>query len=284
MKEILLILNSRQFVPFTAVFIFIFGLLIGSFVNVCIYRIPLKKSIVFPPSSCTKCNHQIRWYENIPVLSWFFLRGKCSGCKEKISIIYPSVELLNGFLYVMAFIRFGFSFELIFVLYFLSAMIVTAAIDFKTQFVYSGIVLPLILTGMIWSYLVPHAELLMSLIGSAAGAGILLLAIFIFYVVTRKIGMGLGDVYILAAIGAYSGPFKIPLILLAASLSGILFFVFAKLVFKKKKIAGNITKEDLNSNDEKDVENAIYFGPFLAFAGIAVLLMPPEFLDNTLLF
>jgi leader peptidase (prepilin peptidase)/N-methyltransferase len=280
MKELVLLLNSHKFVPFTATFIFVLGLLIGSFVNVCIYRIPIKKSIVFPPSSCTKCRHQIKWYENIPVLSWLFLRGRCSGCDQKISVIYPVIEMLNGFLYVFAFIRFGFSFELIFIFYFISAMIVTAGIDFQTQFVYSGVVLPLIVTGMIWSYLYPHAGIINSLTGAAAGGGILLLAIFLFYIVTKKIGMGLGDVYILAAIGAYSGPFKIPLILLTASLTGILFFMFAKLVFRKKKIAGNITKEDLNSSNEKDVENAIYFGPFLALAGVTVILMPPEILQN----
>jgi len=256
----------------------------GSFLNVCIYRIPLKKSIVFPPSSCTKCDHKIQWYENIPVLSWLFLRGKCSGCGEKISMIYPSIELINGFVYVMAFVRFGVSLELIFIFYFLSAMIVTAVIDFQTQFVYPAVVFPLILTGVVWSYLNPHTEVMMSLVGAAAGGGILLLAIFVFYLVTRKIGMGLGDVYILAAIGAYSGPFKIPFILLAASLSGIVFFIFAKLVFKKKRIAENITKEDLNSSDEKDVENAIYFGPFLALAGVAVLLTPPEILQEFLPF
>jgi len=280
MGGMLEILNSYRFVPFTAAFVFIFGLLTGSFLNVCIYRIPLKKSIVFPPSSCTKCSHQIRWYENIPVLSWLFLRGKCSGCGEKISMIYPSIELLNGFLYVLAFVRFGFFPELFLIFYFLSAMIVTAVIDFKTQFVYGGVVLPLIISGMLWSYLYPNATVMYSLTGAMTGGGILLLAIFVFYIVTKKIGMGLGDVYILAAIGAYTGPFRIPLILLAACLTGILYFMFAKLVFKKKRIADNITKEDLNSNDEKDIENAIYFGPFLALAGVTVLLMPPEILEN----
>jgi len=195
-------------------------------------------------------------------------------------MIYPSIELLNGFLYVLAFVRFGFFPELFLIFYFLSAMIVTAVIDFKTQFVYGGVVLPLIISGMLWSYLYPNATVMYSLTGAMTGGGILLLAIFVFYIVTKKIGMGLGDVYILAAIGAYTGPFRIPLILLAACLTGILYFMFAKLVFKKKRIADNITKEDLNSNDEKDVENAIYFGPFLALAGVTVLLMPPEILEN----
>ncbi|MGI6395047.1 MAG: prepilin peptidase [bacterium] len=278
------ILNSYQFFPVTAFFVFAFGLITGSFVNVCIYRIPLNKSIVFPPSSCTKCGHKIKWDENIPVVSWLFLRGKCSKCKEKISLIYPLIELLNGFLYLLAFLRFGLTPELFLLFYFISAMVVTSAIDFKTQFVYGGVVLPLIAAGMIWSYINPETQVLFSLVGAVTGGGILLLVIFVFYIVTRKIGMGLGDVYILAAIGSFTGPFKIPFILLTASLLGILFFVLAKVLFKQKKIAGNITKEDLKSDSEKDVENAIYFGPFLAFAGVAVLLMPPEIFSKIPLF
>lgn len=265
--------------PFTASIIFIFGMLLGSFLNVCIYRIPLKKSIVFPPSSCTKCGHLIKWYENIPVLSWLFLRGKCSGCKEKISLIYPLIELLNGILYLLAFLRFGVSIQLIFILYFISAMIVTAMIDFKTQFVYPAVVLPLIATGIASAYFSHDMTIYQSLFGTLAGAGILLLSIGVFYVVTRKIGMGLGDVYILGAIGAYSGPFKIPLILLFASCAGIAFFITAKFLFKKKRIAENVTMSDLNTTNEKDLENAIYFGPFLAFAGVAVILAPSEILN-----
>ena len=91
--------------------------------------------------------------------------------------------------------------------------------------------------------------------------------------------MGLGDVYILGAIGAYSGPFKIPLILLIASVSGTLFFVAAKLIFRKKRLADNVTMSDLNTTDEKDLDNAIYFAPFLALAGVAVMLAPYEILS-----
>ncbi|HRZ79178.1 MAG TPA: prepilin peptidase [bacterium] len=279
MKEMIDVLNSGQMAPFTAAVVFIFGLLFGSFLNVCIYRIPLKKSIVFPPSSCTKCGHVIKWYENIPVLSWLFLRGKCSGRGDKISLIYPFIELLNALLYLFAFLRFGLSIQLIFILYFISAMIVTAMIDLKTQFVYPAVVLPLAVTGLAFSYFSTETTIYQSLFGILAGAGILLFAILVFYIVTRKIGMGLGDVYILGAIGAYSGPFKIPLILLFASLAGTLFFIAAKLIFKKKRLADNVTMSDLNTTDEKDLDNAIYFGPFLALAGVAVMLLPYEILN-----
>jgi len=273
------IFNSEAFLPFTTVAVLIFGMLTGSFLNVVIYRIPLGKSIVFPPSSCTTCSHKITWYENIPVISWIFLRGKCSGCGQKISAIYPMIELLNGFLYVLAFLRFGVSPELPFVFYFLSALTATAIIDFKSQDVYSLIVLPLIVFGVARAFFSTEISWLESLVGAAVGGGILLLAIAIFYIVTKKIGMGLGDVYILAAIGAFTGAKFIPLILLTACLAGIVFFFIAKLIFRKKIIAHNLKKEDLNTDNEKDLENAIYFGPFLVVAGIIVLLCPSMYLN-----
>ncbi|HDT11172.1 MAG TPA: prepilin peptidase [bacterium] len=275
-------LNSTQFVPFTAAVVLIFGLLTGSFVNVCIYRIPQSKSIVFPPSSCTKCSHRIKWYENIPVLSWLFLRGKCSGCGEKISMIYPLVEMANGFLYLAAFIRFSVSIDMFFTFYFISAMIVIAVIDFKTQYVYSAVVLPVAVLGVLRAFFSPSISLTASFLGIIAGAGLLLTAIAVFYLVTKKIGMGLGDVYILGAIGSYTGLKMIPLVLFLASFSAILFFFVAKMVFKKKRLAENITKEDINSGNEKDLDNAIYFGPFLAGSGVLLLLIPPYLLENCL--
>jgi leader peptidase (prepilin peptidase)/N-methyltransferase len=273
------ILNSQQFLPFTTVSVLVFGMITGSFLNVVIYRVPIGKSIVTPPSSCTNCGHQIKWYENIPVISWLFLRGKCSGCSQKISVIYPLIELLNGFLYVLAFFRFGISAELPFIFYFISAMTATAIIDFKTQDVYSLIVLPLIVFGVVRAFLTTEITWVESLVGVAVGGGILLLAIGVFYIVTKKIGMGLGDVYILASIGAFTGVKYIPMILLTACLTGIIFFFAAKLIFKKKVIAENLKKEDLNTDNEQDLEHAIYFGPFLALAGIAVLLCPTIILN-----
>ena len=284
MEEFFELLNSPRFATFSAVFVFVYGLLFGSFLNVCIYRIPLGKSIVFPPSSCTKCNHKITWYENIPVFSWIFLRGKCSGCGEKISLIYPVIELLNAFLYLAAFLKFGFHPRLVLPLYFISALVVTAAIDYRTQFVYSKVIIPPVFMGIMWSFFEPSITWQQSLIGIGVGAGFLLLAILLFYLVTRKIGMGLGDVYILAAIGAFTGPVMIPFILLIASLGGIIFYLAAKLIFGKKRIAGNISAEDLNSKEEKDVEHAIYFGPFLAFGGLVMFLLPTEIINSMLSF
>ena len=104
MEELFELLNLPRFATFSAVFVFIYGLLFGSFLNVCIYRIPLGKSIVFPPSSCTKCNHKITWYENIPVFSWIALRGRCAGCHEPISPRYLIVELVGGAIFLSVYL------------------------------------------------------------------------------------------------------------------------------------------------------------------------------------
>ena len=138
--------------------------------------------------------------------------------------------------------------------------------------------------GIIWSFFEPSVTWQESLIGTGVGAGFLLLAIFLFYIVTKKIGMGLGDVYILAAIGAFTGPVKIPFVLFIASFGGIIFYLAAKLIFGKKRLANNISAEDLNSKEENDVEHAIYFGPFLAAGGLVMFLLPTEIMNSILSF
>ena len=256
-----------------AIFIFIFGLLIGSFLNVLIYRIPLGKSIVFPPSSCPKCKHAIAWYENIPVISWLFLRGKCSSCKNPISPIYPTIELITGLLFLFSFIVFGSTIELFFIIFFMASMVVISVIDIQTQDVYLATVIPLIVIAPIRAFFSQHISVTESFIGIAVGGGILLFVIGVFYLLTRKIGMGFGDVYILAAAGGFSGPLAIPMILLVASSTAIIVFFLFQLV-GKKRIAGALTKEDLQSENEQDLNRAIYFGPFIAFAAILSLFLP----------
>lgn len=114
----------------------IFGLLIGSFLNVCIYRIPREESIAFPPSHCTNCNSEIKRYDLIPVISYIFLKGRCRNCKAKISIRYPLIELITSLLFLAVYIKFGLSFELIKYLFFIPLMIVICMIDLDTFEVY----------------------------------------------------------------------------------------------------------------------------------------------------
>ena len=118
--------------------VLIIGLCIGSFFNVCIYRIPKEESIVFPASHCTSCGHELKFYELIPIVSYIFLRGKCIKCKSKISIKYPLIEILNGLLYLLLFIKYGLSFNFIFYCLLVSLLIVISIIDLESKYVYSS--------------------------------------------------------------------------------------------------------------------------------------------------
>lgn len=276
-------LTSPVFYQVLAVFIFIFGMLWGSFLNVCIYRIPIEKSIVFPPSSCPVCGHKIKWYENIPVVSYLFLLGRCSSCKTRISPIYPIVELLTGFLFMMVYIYYGLNWGLPLLWFFVSAMIVTSGVDIKIQIIPDSISLPGIALGLLYGYISPDARFIESVIGAFAGGGSLMLVILVFYIVTRKIGLGFGDVKLLAMIGAFIGPWKLAPVLFLASVMGIAFFFFAKIVLKWTVLAKEITAEDIKSTPA-DLQNVIYFGPFLALAGIVFLFITNDDLINLLRF
>jgi len=258
-----------------AIFFLLIGMNIGSFLNVCIFRIPINKSIVFPPSSCMNCGKQIKWYENIPVLSYILLGGKCSNCKTKLSLQYPIIELLNGILYLFLFLYFGLKIETFILMFYVSSMIVISVIDIKTQDVYLKTILPVIFLGPVYGYFSDDFSVKISLIGIVSGALSLLFVIFIFYIVTKKIGMGFGDVFILAGIGGFIGPEKLPAALFIASTSGVVFYIMMKLIFKNNKIAKNLKKEDLKTENEEDLNHAIYFGPFLAFSGILLIFINP---------
>lgn len=266
-----------------AVFFFLLGMTVGSFLNVCIYRIPAGRSIVYPPSGCPLCGHAIRWYENIPVLSWLVLRGRCSGCKAPISIQYPLVELLTGFLFLMAYIEWNFSLDLLFVLIYLALLVVIAGIDIKAQIVPHVLTIPGMVLGLLYAYLSPQRDLLYATAGLLLGGGILLIVIVVFYLVTKKIGMGGGDVMILGMIGSYVGPAKLAPVLFIASVGGILFYLIMRVVFRRGRIANSITTDDIKG-DEADLDRVIYFGPFLALGGAIMLFIGDDTLLRSLTF
>lgn len=183
----------------------VFGLVVGSFLNVCIYRIPRKISIIKPSSFCPECGNTIKPWHNIPLISYILLKGRCAYCKKHISLKYPLVEALNGFFYLLAYLYFGLSLTLPFILLFISALIIISFIDLDFEIIPDVISIPLILTGLVLSIL-PHnsAGVVMnvkeSLIGIAAGGGSLLLVSII-----SRGGMGGGDVKLNAAVGAFLG-------------------------------------------------------------------------------
>ena len=233
--------------PFVA---FVFGMVVGSFLNVCICRIPKNESIVSPPSHCPYCSYQIRWYDNIPLVSYLLLRGKCRGCGAHISLQYPLVELLNGFLTLLLFLRFGPTLAFASLFLFCSALVVITFIDIEHQIIPDEISLSGIVVGFVLSFFLKGHTWLNSLLGILLGGGSLLLVAYSYQRITGKDGMGGGDIKLLAMMGAFLGWKAVPFIIFASSLIGTLIGVSIMLIQKK------------------DTKLAIPFGPYLAFGAV----------------
>ena len=189
---------------FAPLSLFMIGLCVGSFLNVCIYRLPLKQSVVWPGSRCPGCGHELAWFDNIPVASYVILRGRCRSCRVPISVRYPIVEALTAAIFLWHWTVFGPTPLLLVRLLFACALIVLFAIDLDHQILPDVITLPGIIVGVICSVFVPPG-LLMSLAGMLLGGG-LLWAISEAWFRLRKVeAMGFGDVKMLAMVGAFLG-------------------------------------------------------------------------------
>ncbi len=241
-------------------FSFLFGLVFGSFLNVCIYRIPLKKSIIFPPSSCPHCGHRIAFYDNIPVVSYLLLRAKCRHCHEPIPLSYPVVELLTGLSSMALFIRYGLSYHYMLAFLFVVTLVLISFIDLHHQIIPDILSIPGILAGIAVSLIPGHLPWLDSLIGAFGGGGALFLIAVVFKKITGRDGMGGGDVKLLTMIGAWMGWRALPFILLFSSLSGIVIGGSALM------IAG------------KGYRVRIPFGPFLSLGAIIYLFFGQQIL------
>jgi leader peptidase (prepilin peptidase) / N-methyltransferase len=255
-------------------FTFAFGLIIGSFLNVCILRLPEGKSIVLPASACPKCGAKIRPYDNIPVLSWLILRGKCRSCRAPISPMYPLVEFLTGLLFLCCYLVFGLTIEALKWAIFAALLIVLVFTDFRERilpdvinFVGFGLGLLLSLftpsqdgTAMWlsgrWFDFAPPAPILSlvdALLGAALGAGVLWLIAEGYFRLRGKEGMGFGDVKMMLMAGAFLGWKRTLLTLLAGSLIGSILgiaFILAR---------------------RKDSEYELPFGSFLGMAAMLVV-------------
>lgn len=245
----------------TALFAFLFGGAVGSFLNVCIYRLPLGKSIVFPASSCPLCGTPIRWHDNIPILGWLLLRGRCRACREPISPQYPLVEALCGGLTLALFLRFGPTLTFLSLWILCSSLIVITFIDLEHQIIPDVISLPGIVIGFLSSLALPWHSPLNSLIGILAGGGILLIVAYGYELLTKKEGMGGGDVKLLAMMGAFLGWRAVPFILFTASLFGSIIGVCLMLIQKK------------------DSKLAIPFGPFLAVGALLFIFYGKDIIN-----
>jgi leader peptidase (prepilin peptidase)/N-methyltransferase len=234
----------------------LFGALIGSFLNVVAHRVPAGESLVSPGSHCPHCGAEVRPYDNIPVVSWLVLRGRCRDCGGPISIRYPLVELLTALVFAAVVAVRGFDNDLVLELPFVAALIALAAIDFDHKLLPNKIVYPLAAYGVIATLLVDRDDLVENLI-AGAGAFAFLLAAVIAY----PRGMGMGDVKLGGAMGLYLGLSIVPA-LLAAFLSGSIVGIAI------------IAREGAEGR-----KKAVPFGVFLALGGIVGVLAGPELID-----
>jgi leader peptidase (prepilin peptidase)/N-methyltransferase len=257
--------------------VFVLGLMVGSFLNVVILRLPKMMerdwqaqcreyleqesdadaeplSLSKPASTCPGCGHKIRFYENIPVISWLLLRGKCADCKTPISIRYPVIELVTALLSVIVAWHFGFGWQALAALVLTWALIALSVIDFDTQLLPDAITLPFLWLGLTLSLFPLFADMRTALIGAIAGYLSLWIVYQVFKLVTGKEGMGFGDFKLLALLGAWLGWQALPIVILLSSLVGAVVGVLLIIV------------------QGRDRQTPIPFGPYLAAAGWIALL------------
>lgn len=229
------------------------GLCIGSFLNVVIYRLPLGKSIVTPPSRCRNCSYLLKWYDNVPVLSWLLLRGKCRKCGTGVSIQYPIVELMTGALFVLVIWLTPVGPLLATRLLLICILIALFGIDLEHQILPNTITLPGIAVGVLLSLIAPPG-IKDALIGVLLGGGILYAIAWGYYLWRREEGMGMGDVKMLAMIGAFLGWKAVLVTLVLSSFSGA--------------IIGLI----MMAAQRGTIKYALPFGTFLAIGAVVAMV------------
>ena len=234
--------------------IFILGLIVGSFCNVCIYRIPKNESIIYPASHCPKCRTTIRPFDNIPLLSYILLKGRCRNCGSKISIQYPIVEFLTGIIYLIIYLIYGLSIQSLIYTILSSALIIIAFIDLNELIVPDVISLPGIAAGLILSFFVPYISFINSALGVVIGGGIILIIGLVGSMIFKKEAMGGGDVKLAAMIGAFLGWRYIIISMFLGFFLGALTGII--LVLSKIK-----RREDM-----------VPFGPFIVLGSLITLL------------
>lgn len=263
----------------------VLGLLVGSFLNVVIHRLPRMMerewcqqcalldgqtentstepayNLVVPRSACPSCGHAISWYENVPIISWLFLRGRCSACRAPISARYPLIEALTGLLFALAAWKWGVAPQTPWVWLLLASLVALAFIDFDTQLLPDSITLPLAWVGLLVNLDGLFAPLDEAVIGGVAGYLSLWTVYHLFRLATGKEGMGFGDFKLLAALGAWLGWKMLLPIVLAAS------------------VAGAVVGMALIALAGHDRARPIPFGPWLALGGLAALFWGESFLN-----
>ena len=241
------------------IFSLLLGAIVGSFLNVVILRLPQENgSVVYPASHCPKCKATLSWFENIPLLSYIILRGRCRHCSVKISIQYPLVELLMALLSCAAFVKFGLSVAFAGYFIFCAALLVIIWIDIHHQIIPDAISLPGIILGFCFSFVNPTLTWQESLIGLLAGGGVLYAIAVGYYLLRKQEGMGGGDIKLLAMIGAFLG------------WKSLLFVIFFS------SLSGTIIGIAVLAKQGKGKASRIPFGPFLSAAALFFLFFQEQ--------
>lgn len=250
------------------IFVFILGLVVGSFVNVLIYRVPVRKSIVTPPSSCVSCGKRLTARDLVPVFSYIFLKGKCRHCGERISPRYPLVELLTGAVFVILFARFGFTAPFLAYAYLMTILIAVFFIDIDHRIIPNGLVLAALAGGsvfFIWNCVNPHPQVFgddkwwTPLAGLLPGSGFLLLVAILGSLIYRtEDAMGMGDVKLMAPIGLFLGwRFCITALVVSVFLGGLVSLLLVLTGIKKRK-------------------DTVAFGPFIVAGAFVTMIWGRE--------
>lgn len=245
----------------SALLVFIFGLMTGSFLNVCIFRMPREESVVFPRSYCPACKKQIAWYDNIPLGSFLVLGAKCRACKAPISWRYFGVELLTGLVWLYLWLTHGWSIEFIRGIFFLSVLTAITFADFETGLIPDALTLPGMVAGFILAGIQPQmmgetfwaAGMWQSFLGILAGGGALWLTAVLGEKVFKKDSMGGGDIKLLAFTGAFLGWQGAVLVFFAAPFFALPFALYQRFIAKAETIP---------------------YGPYLALAAVLVYFAP----------
>ena len=238
----------------TIIIIALFGLAWGSFLNVVIYRVPRRLSLLYPPSTCPSCKKRIRFYDNIPVVSYLALRGRCRYCGQRIAFSYFLVELLTPTVILVLYGKYALSLHFFAACLFSSALITLGFIDYYHKLLPDWITFPGIVLGLAYSFFRPDLSFVKALIGAAVGAGFLLFIYGAYYLLRKKEGLGLGDVTMMLLVGVFLGWQKTLLTLILASVTGAVVGILLILIKKK------------------NMQYSLPFGTFLAPAAWAALV------------
>jgi len=266
--------NAQVLNTVLSIFSFVLGAMVGSFLNVCVYRIPRNLSVVRPRSKCPKCENPIAWQDNIPVVSWLILGAKCRHCGQTISWQYPLVEAITGLLFFLVFWRFGLTAATPVYMVVSAALVLVTFVDLTDWTIPDEVTLPGIPIGIavaaLGMYLGDRSGLMVQNVfnamgGAALGAGILYALDKVALFVLKKPGMGLGDVKLMAMLGAFFGLWGAGLIIMIAAILGSVVGIAMVIAQKRKGV--------------EEESHYLPFGPYLSMAGIIVMFFGPQIVE-----